>query len=451
VAAAGAPTAREGRRGASLKPPLVLALASAAQLAGQIAQQLAVLAALGVGSSSDAWVAAQSVPAVLTAIVAMALQSVWQSPLAQARDDVTTWRDLQRTAHAQALLAFALPCLVLAATVWAWAPLLFAGLPPAARQALAEATPALLAAAALHGATAVLTTAQRGRDRLLSAELVGLAATLAALVLAWPVARHAGVQGVAWLALARAAVVWLGLQFLVQGSWPRWQAGLRSAAQWRQMRPLLAGAALYKTAPLVDRFWTSLAAAGSVSLFGLAQSGTTAWATVLEKSLCMPLGPQIARAVGAADAEAARRLMRRALVRVALAGAASLAALLLLLPVWNALLGAVLALDAARAFELWLVCALLLGFVFVAAAGTAVVAVFYALGDTRTPALIGSAGFVLGLVAKAVGFLSAGLPGLAAATSLYYLFNLSALVHFAWRGLDRLEPVSAPGAATPGR
>ena len=94
---------------------------------------------------------------------------------------------------------------------------------------------------------------------------------------------------------------------------------------------------------------------------------------------------------------------------------------------------------------------LLLGFVLVAAAGTAVVAVFYAMGDTRTPALIGSAGFVLGLAAKAAGFLAAGLPGLAAATSLYYLLNLGALVYFAWRRLERLGAVPAPYAAPSGR
>lgn len=451
MAAAVAPFEHPASRGALLSAPLALALTSGGQLAGQVAQQLAVLAALGVGSASDVWVAAQSVPAVLTAVVAMALQSVWQSPLAQARDDLSLWQSLHRTAHAQALLAMALPCLALAATVGVWAPLLFAGLSAEAQQALAAATPILMAAAALHGAAAVLTTAQRGRDRLLSAELLGLAATLAALALAWPVARHAGVQGVAWLALARAAAVWVGLLVLVQGSWPRWREALQAATQWRQMRPLLAGAALYKTAPLIDRFWTSLAAAGSVTLFGLAQGGTTAWATVLEKSVCMPLVPQIARAIGSGDADGARRLVRRALVRVALATAGSLTALVLLLPLWNRMLGALLRLDAGRAFELWLVCALLLGFVLVAAAGTAVVAVFYALGDTRTPALIGSAGFVLGLVAKGAGFMAAGLPGLAAATSLYYLINLGALVHFAWRRLDRLGPAAAPESTVPGR
>jgi peptidoglycan biosynthesis protein MviN/MurJ (putative lipid II flippase) len=112
---------------------------------------------------------------------------------------------------------------------------------------------------------------------------------------------------------------------------------------------------------------------------------------------------------------------------------------LLIQPWWSQGAEQVLKLPAERAGELWMLCLFLMGYMFVGAAGTAVVAVFYALGDTRTPAGIGVVGFFVGLVAKSLAFIAGGITGLALATSLYYLVNLVALVHVAERRLDRLS------------
>ena len=410
------------------------------QLLAQIGFQLLVLAALGLGRDSDAFVAAQAVPAVLVSVLGVSLQNVWQARLAVAAEASGAWRAGLRTAHAQALIAMSLACSALwASSAW-WVPLLYAGLEGPTERLVLQMTPPLLLACMFSGASAVLITAQRGRDRLVSAETAGLVATLTCMVVVAPAVQAWGVVAAVYLLLARAALVWLVLLWLVGPAWPDWRAGWNDRPGWLQLRPLLAGSALYKASPLVDRYWSANASAGSLTLFSLAQTGMAALTAVLERSICMPVAPRISRCIAEGDAAGARRLYRRAVGVVAVASAAVAVGLLAAQPWWASSLAALLQMPATRADELWLLCMLLLGYMFVGAAGTAVVAVFYALGDTRTPAWIGVVGFFVGVAAKSLAFLAFGIAGLALAASLYYLANLAALVLSVERRLGSLAP-----------
>jgi putative peptidoglycan lipid II flippase len=48
----------------------------------------------------------------------------------------------------------------------------------------------------------------------------------------------------------------------------------------------------------------------------------------------------------------------------------------------------------------------------------------YALGDTRTPPVIGAIGFTLGIGLKLAGVRWLGTPGIALGTTIYYVVNL---------------------------
>ena len=80
-------------------------------------------------------------------------------------------------------------------------------------------------------------------------------------------------------------------------------------------------------------------------------------------------------------------------------------------------------------------------------AGLILVETCFAMGDTRTPALVLAVGFTLGMLAKAGGFLAGGIEGLAAGTSLYFLAYPAVLYFLLERALARLRATPEPAAA----
>ena len=86
-----------------------------------------------------------------------------------------------------------------------------------------------------------------------------------------------------------------------------------------------------------------------------------------------------------------------------------------------------------QASLLYAMCFALLGMAGGAACAAVAVVAFYALGDTRTPMLVGVVGFIVSIGVKYLFFAQWGLVGLAWATTIYYVLNLLCL----WLLLER--------------
>lgn len=406
---------------------LSLGLLTGLQLLVNLLTQLAVLRAVGTGGETDAFVAAQAVPMVVFAILAVSLQSVWQPRLAVAAHDTTSWRREQGMAQAQTLIVFGLATAALFGLRGAWIPLIYPGFAASQLQLVSELTAPLLTATLLNGHTALLTSALRARARFIVGEAVVLASHLMAFAMVlWWVPEY-GVQAAAWVSLGRAALVCAALAW--QADWPpiKLRAGARASDVWRQLMPLLMGSSLYKTSPLVDRFWSSQAAAGSVTIFNLAMTANGAVATILERAISMPVAPRMARDAAAGHFAAVRATYRRCVLRISALVLVFAVALGASRPLWASLVAPTLNITPPLAEQMWLICLLLLAYLHVAASGTIAVNTFYAMGDTRTPVKVGVVGFLIGVVLKSAGFLVFGLTGLAAATSLYYAGNMVAM------------------------
>jgi peptidoglycan biosynthesis protein MviN/MurJ (putative lipid II flippase) len=68
---------------------------------------------------------------------------------------------------------------------------------------------------------------------------------------------------------------------------------------------------------------------------------------------------------------------------------------------------------------------LLVPALYVSVCGSAAVAVFYAFGETATPATIGLLGFLSSLIVKGVLFHYLGILGIAAGASVYLCINMA--------------------------
>lgn len=404
-----------------------LGVLAALQVGAGLLIQIVVLRLLGAGGQTDAYVAAQSVPLVLFSILAVSMQNVWQPRLALLRQDSTRWRETQRVAQTQAFIAFGASTFLLWVAAPMWVPGLFPGFGNPAIQLTISMVLPFLGSAMLNGHSFLFTAALRTRDRFISPELISLCGTLIAVCLIAIAVPRYGVKAAAWITFARAAFVCTILHWQADRPTADFSGAWTERSTWRQLRLLLLGSAFYKTGPLVDRFWASHTAGGAMTVFVLTQAAVAALSTVLERALCVPQIPQLARLVGTNKMLDVRRVYRRSILNVTWATVAIAVALIAVYPAWAFVVSSVLGIPASLAADMWLICMLLLGYLHVAASGTVAVSVYYAMGDMRTPVVVGVSGFIASIVIKSAGYLLWGLPGLAAAISIYYLGNLALL------------------------
>lgn len=394
------------------------------QFLATIAMQLLVIRLVGIGNETDAYIAAQAVPSVVVAITVAALQTAWLPRLSILLDDHNAWFKSLAVARGQAVLLGGGLIASMIACSSAWLPLLLPGFSGyQIEKAFLFSTP-LLVAAFFNIQSTLLAVALRAKSRFIVSEIVSLCAAILSLIAAAKLLPIWGIESVVWITLLRSICIYLA-QMAFAG-WPSisLSKGWKCKGAWSMMRPVLFGASIYKTTPLIDRYWTSLAPVGGVTSLNLAQTAMGALATILERALCMPLTPSFARKVKSEDYAGLTKIYRKGLTRVTLIVILAGILLILLKPIIITLLSLLLKINLDNSEQFWILCILLLGFLHAATSSSLAVTTFHALGDSKTPVLISLLGFSIGFFMKWTLFYSNGINGIAIATSCYLLINI---------------------------
>lgn len=406
---------------------LSLGMLAALQLLSSLLVQLTVLRIVGVGQLTDAFVAAQALPLVLFSILSVSLHSVWQPRLSILLNKYEKWREAQGIAQGQAFILFMLTAIPVGLFSDIWIPILYPGFNEQQEHLISLMTIPLLAAAGFNCHSTLFLTALRADDKFIRGEIVALIGTLISLALVYVAVSSWGVRAAAWIIFGRAVGVFFILYLIAQRPKFLFNQAWKGGEAWRGIKPLLAGSSLYKTSPLIDRYWSSQAGQGGVTVLNLAQTAMGAFATVIERAICVPVAPRLGRLVEQNDYPGLRKEYRTCVLYITIITTIMAMALIAINPAWDVLLMLVLKVSSKSASDMWIICLALLGYFHVAASGTIVVSAFYAMNDTRTPVRVGVVGFVFGVIIKSLGFLMYGLKGLAIATSIYYLCNMMAM------------------------
>lgn len=400
---------------------LLLGGLAAANAFVSVASQIIIIRAIGTSPETDAYVAAIGIPLVLYAVLAAALQGVWLPRLVVA-DDVGWHLTLQR-ATGQASLWFGLTCLAVALAAPVLVGLLFPGIRPDLQPLAARITQITMLGTFCNGLLAMLVVAGRSRERFVVVELLPFLATVAALALTFPVVTRFGLVGAAWLFTARLAVGLSAVWLVIGAHRPVIAYSTETRTTGTSARALLLGTSVYKLGPLVDRYWVVQSPPGTLTVFNLTSAAISALTLVMERFFATPVIPSLSRALKAGDIAHFRSLCRRSGLQALGFTLVVMAACLVLAPLLADMLVLLLKITPDQAKLMVWLGVLLLGAAFVGAAGSTYASAFYAMGDTATPIRIGLAGFLVGLVLKALGYLAYGVLGLAAGTSAYFLLN----------------------------
>jgi putative peptidoglycan lipid II flippase len=275
--------------------------------------------------------------------------------------------------------------------------------------------------------TGVLWAVYHARQQFLWAESSSLLPNLLGLgCLVWALPRY-GITAGAWILVLRTL---LQLLLLLPGlpayRKPSWRSPNLSVV-WRRIKPLLMGSAYYKTELVVDRFLSSMAPAGGLSLLYLAQQVYGAANEIINKAIAAPMVPLLAGQAKSGNWRLFHGTYRKRLLWMGfLAGGCYVALFLGGKYFLKILIGhGGITEQNIDLLQSILIC---LGGIFIGGAlGQILSTAFYALTDTVTPTKIGAVVFTLGIALKIFGFFLFGLLGIAIGSSLYYLLAAAVL------------------------
>lgn len=97
-----------------MKKSITIAMVMGIQILFSLGMQILIIRKMGAGVNTDAFIAAQAVPAFIIAIVITPLQSLWQPHMSIASLYPSKIIELQKIAHTQVLIIFLIFGLTLA-------------------------------------------------------------------------------------------------------------------------------------------------------------------------------------------------------------------------------------------------------------------------------------------------------------------------------------------------
>ena len=408
-----------------MKLPFSLGALSGANLFLLFLFQAFVLVKIGPGVETDALFAGMALPQLVLAIISSSLMHVLVPYLAgeeENRVQQDTWGIFIVVG-----IAFGFLTAALYISAHIWVPWIVPGFSPAGKTLTVLLTRIQLIGVSFTALTGVLWAVYHARQQFLWAEFSPFLGNLLALVcLVWALPRF-GITAVAWILVLRTL---LHLLLLLPGlpvyRKPNWRSS-NLGVIWRRIKPLLLGSAYYKTDLLVDRFLSSMAPAGGLSLLYLAQQVYGAANEIINKAIAAPMVPLLAGQAKSGNWTQFHGTYRKRLLWMGFLTGGSYVVLFLggeyLLKILIGH-GGVTQHNIVQLQSI-LIC---LGGVFIGGAlGQILSTTFYAKTDTVTPTKVGAVVFTLGITLKIFGFFLFGILGIAIGSSMYYLLAAAAL------------------------
>jgi putative peptidoglycan lipid II flippase len=426
---------------------LQLSAITGLQILASFGMQWYVVTLLGAGAATDALYAGAVFPQVATVLLIESLTSVIVPLLAAHRDkdaEQTTWLLLSIMT-----VVFSALTVVLYFSIRWLIPLLVPGFAPATK-ALAMSLARVQVLGLVFGAlTAPLSALCQVRSRFRLTALSSLAGLAIGCLLLVTGLKRFGIELAAW-----AQVVATGIPTLILLPF----AGRIRVATWQpetmriiysRVKPLVFSKGFYMLSIPVDRFLASFLAPGSIVVLELANRFYTAVLRVLTQGVLTPFLPTLSRYAHENRWAEFRRVNRRQVLFMAIP--ASLVVVCVVagsfaVMSWASAQHGIRVAGNLTADKVGLIALVLVymsGLVPAVACSAAYTSAFFAQGDTRTPARIGVAFFIVGFACKVAGFFLGGLKGIAFAVTLWAIGQTAVTGYLLQRKLEKLALVAA--------
>lgn len=389
------------------------------------AVQTLIVGVVGANRFSDAYFVSAALPQFFLTVLGAPVVSVL-IPLLAATDDGHE-RSRATTILLWTVGIATISAIVAAATSSLWLPRIFPSFTGSEESLVLQLAIVQLLSIAPTAGCAVWKASCYARRRFLGAEAIsvgGAVVSLVALVILLP---RYGVIAAVWITLLRYTFTLLCLLAFERATRPAPLRGEFAREVWQRTRPLVAGAVYFKSEPLVDQHFASLAPAGDLSVFSFCRTLLSSALMVLSQALVSPIIPEVAVLAKRGEWVRLRAKMHQRMLFVGGAATLGMIAIAIAGPYVLDLVASLSPRAAAMPLHmLWVLMLLLAGIPIAAGTTQIVTASYYALGETSLLTKIGIVTYTIGIGCKLVGFHLYGLWGLAIATSIYYVLDTGA-------------------------
>lgn len=409
------------------KTSAALALITIFQLAIGLFLQLYIIKTLEVGELTDAFIAAQTIPAILSAILIAVFQSVYLPSLSVKVNFPKRWHIEASKAHTKLLIIFVLIGAVLVLLSKLWIATVFRGFNDQQIETTQVLFFFLIVSSWLSTHNYIAAVSLRTVNKFILADSIILIGGMINVA-------------IIYLYLDSKNIYILGLSFVISSfivSVLLYRISKKpklilrdifsNNKNWTMMIPLIKGNILYKTSPLLDRFWLAQSFNGAMTIYSLANLINSSIIKIADKLFVVMHLSQISNLVKQNRFEELKKLHKMLFIKISLFTFIIGILLFAIEPFLSTIMQNLFNLSKEHTYTLWMIILIFLGVLFASLSSTVINNIFYSLGDTKTPSTIGIYGFLISIPLRSLGFIYGGLVGLAIMNSVYYLGNLFVL------------------------
>jgi peptidoglycan biosynthesis protein MviN/MurJ (putative lipid II flippase) len=407
-----------------MRTNIVLGLVVTLNMATLFFIQVSVLTTFGASDITDAFIASQTLPMVLLGIFAMSLTRVLV-PIMSQLDNKEHIPFLQIILLI-VLLISAVAILILLPLASVWTTTIFPGFNEQTTELTIDLLKINLCGLFVNILIIVMNSGYQSLNKFYLVEIIPAVLLIIVLSGFW-LMEEPSIKLLAWMLVAKSITQFLLLLPIALTKTNAKPNYLELKKVWVRIKPLIAGASVYRLGPIVDRHLASRSITGTLSIYTLAQNICFAGMQIIDRSIASVIVPTLSLHAKNNNWKAFRKqYLSKSFIVISFTSIG----ILLFVFIGEALLQFLIGfgqLESENIHLLWTLILFLSGTVICGAAGSIFNSAFFSLGDTKTVTKVGIIGFIISIPLKVFSFLNFGIAGLAVATSLSYLINSIAL------------------------
>lgn len=421
------------------KTSSILGFITILQLAIGLLSQLFVIKILGVGELTDAFIAAQTIPAILSTILVTVFQSVYLPSLSVKSKFPNRWNIEQGKAHTKLFVMFGGLFLILFLLSDIILNLIFQGFDEEQIKLTKYLFIFFMISFWLNTHSHIFAITLRTIDKFVLADSILLIGTVINLFLIFFLLNKEDIKNLGFIYILSSLMVFFVL-YAISGR-PKliFKNIFKNNKNWKLMIPLIKGNVLYKMSPIVDRYLLSHSFSGAMTIYNIANMINSSIITFISKTIITMHLPRIANLAKKKNIIELTYTYKKILFQILLLTILVVSIMICLKSFWSDLIYLVFKIDKEQSNVLWWILILFSGILFSGLAVSITTSYFYSFHDTKTPTKIGIRGFLISIPLKIILFYMYGVIGLAIASTIHQASNFIILHYLILNKMKLIE------------